>query len=436
MKKILSTLIITALLCANTAKVTATQYQIGVYYFAMWNPNNVKDLPALNTLANAGCLRTYGRQNDQWCGLRDFVAGNSPGWTGDFSYLKPVIGYYDDTDPRTYEKHIKQATQNGISYFAFYYYWNPAKHVEYLKSSMDAFLRAQNKNDIKFVLSSHFIHQIPNSQFQEMATSIVTRYFTQSNYLKLPNGQPIFILSDSRNLGDAAGTAASVQTFLNILKTTTSTKLGKTPYIVADASSVPLELSYDGYTCRANAGLSDTLANPTDKVGDYTRYVAAAPHHDTYGKPFLSCAMENFDERPRTGIVIAHDNIRYTTGWSPEKFRQMLVKEKQFMDARSDTLSKMLTLYAWNEWHEGGIIEPNARDGAKLLNIIALVFGLTAGTDSCRTTGNCSALTQITPGDFNYDGHVNILDYNILVGNFRVTYTIQDYNTLVANFGK
>lgn len=382
-------------------------YQIGAYYFAMWNPTDIKELPALNELANSGCSRTYGRSNDPWCGVRDFFDGKNQGLSGDFSYLKPSIGYYDDSNPETYEKHIKQATQNGISYFAFYYYWDVTKHQENLKSSMDAFLMAKNKKDIKFVLSTHFIQSIPNSQFQEIATNMITRYFNQPNYLKLPNGQPILILSDTRTLGDDPGTAISIQSFLNILSTTSISKVGKTPYIVADPSSTPLELTYDGYTCRANAGLADTLYQPTDLVGDYNRYLTLAPNHNTYGKPFLTCAMDNFDERPRTQLTVPRGSARYTQGWSAERFKAILLKEKQFMDSRTDPLSKMLTIYAWNEWHEGGIIEPNIRDGAKLLNIISDVFDLPKGTDPCRITGKCDAVL----GDINIDTKIDLYDF-------------------------
>jgi len=38
-------------------------------------------------------------------------------------------------------------------------------------------------------------------------------------------------------------------------------------------------------------------------------------------------------------------------------------------------------------------------------------------------------------GDFNNDGEVNLLDYNVLVAGFGTTYNLLDYNHLVANFG-
>ena len=40
------------------------------------------------------------------------------------------------------------------------------------------------------------------------------------------------------------------------------------------------------------------------------------------------------------------------------------------------------------------------------------------------------------PGDLNADGHVDTLDYDLLVANFGNPYTIFDYNVLVGNWGK
>jgi len=39
------------------------------------------------------------------------------------------------------------------------------------------------------------------------------------------------------------------------------------------------------------------------------------------------------------------------------------------------------------------------------------------------------------PGDFNADGSVNLLDYNLLKAGFGTTYNLLDYNTLLTNFG-
>jgi hypothetical protein len=72
------------------------------------------------------------------------------------------------------------------------------------------------------------------------------------------------------------------------------------------------------------------------------------------------------------------------------KFEQALTNVKSYMDQADHPLAKYMTVYAWNEWHEGSFIEPNVQEQAQRLGVIARVFGLPLGSDSCRTTGDCS----------------------------------------------
>ena len=48
------------------------------------------------------------------------------------------------------------------------------------------------------------------------------------------------------------------------------------------------------------------------------------------------------------------------------------------MDASAGPWRRYLTIYAWNEWNEGGIIEPNVSDGSAYLAAVAEVFSARA----------------------------------------------------------
>ena len=63
------------------------------------------------------------------------------------------------------------------------------------------------------------------------------------------------------------------------------------------------------------------------------------------------------------------------TGNSPEAFEAMLVKLKDYLDRESGLDNRMFTIYAWNEWTEGGYLEPDTVHGMKYLETIRAVFG-------------------------------------------------------------
>ena len=77
-------------------------YQVGAFYFGTFSPKG------LNIIA--GTERVYTRRNDWWGGVEDFyglepgIRKDTRGWSGDWSYLKPAIGYYNQQVVTTLEK--------------------------------------------------------------------------------------------------------------------------------------------------------------------------------------------------------------------------------------------------------------------------------------------------------------------------------------------
>ena len=59
---------------------------------------------------------------------------------------------------------------------------------------------------------------------------------------------------------------------------------------------------------------------------------------------------------------------------TPEEFRRALLAAKRHMDD-TNPKNKIVTLYAWNEWTEGGYLEPDSVNGYGYLEAIKSVFG-------------------------------------------------------------
>ncbi|WP_246222547.1 Ig-like domain-containing protein [Phytoactinopolyspora limicola] len=364
----------------------------GAIYFPMWHEGGHHK--------ESLCEAEYGRR-DYWCGVRDFFDGHPNGadnWPDtDFGHLKPSIGYYDDSDPRTWEKHITQATSAGLSFFSAYWYWNGETQQEYSSDvGLAAFLQAGNVHDIDFTVAV-CAHPwgpltIPADQFPVVAETLVTKYLAQPNTLRANDGRKILSLCDTRGLG--SNTDADIAAFIEEVRTQARDSLGEEIYVTishgaTDANRAP-GLGADGAYCSTDGPAIE------DPDQSYAKYVAN--QRGLFGAvssdlDLMRCGMSNFDERTRYGVEISHDNkdeVRYFTDYAKDDFRGVVrnIREDMAESTRPKNMDNYALFFAWNEWDEGGNIEPNVRDGCFYLDAIRDGLGLKTGSGCVETPGS------------------------------------------------
>jgi Glycosyltransferase WbsX len=364
------------------------QYMVGAFYFGSF------DATAAGIID--GTREVYNRRGDWWGGVVDFY-GREPGipkddrgWTGDWSGLKPAIGYYDDSSTEVLEKQIRQASDAGLGFFSFY--WYPSLETpggEALAGALHTFLKARNRELLKFNIT---IYSHPwNDDFAigpanaEMAADRIVSYFAEPNYLRLPDGRPVLALGDYRNVRSASGEKcvdkacllSAAEHFIALIKRRAVAKIGIAPFIEIQAGAT-------GWDEVAGVDATTCLTPPVTIEGG-TRY----PDLDaSVFRPLVSksrvvspCMLVNFDERPRQDILIKdRSKIRYLIGKTRHKFRNNLLAAKQFSELQfsraANPAARIIYLYAWNEWHEGGVIEPNIATGSEDLETVSEVFHL------------------------------------------------------------
>lgn len=375
-------------------------WQVGAFYFGSF------------TAAAAGIIngtqRVYGRPNDWWGGVDDFY-GHQPGipldtrgWPGQWPDLRPEIGYYDQSKVETLEQHINQAADAGLTFFSFYWYWSDSKNGELYPDALSSYLHSRNVQRLKFNLTLYSHPWSDDMSIDASNTDTVVQrvvaYFGNPQYLRLPDGRPVFSIGDDHNIraadghkcADAACTEQATAAFLDALRKRSLQALGVAPFveIQAGAPGWNQQPGVEGVTC----------LTPPIVIAGGTPY----PHltTDTFKpllndqKPVSPCMLENFDERPRQDILIPDRSaIRYLTGKTDDGFRSNLEAARQVAELSFQTLkspaSHIVYLYAWNEWHEGGILEPNVHTDADDLNIVTDVFQLPRAASACLDHGDC-----------------------------------------------
>jgi len=377
-------------------------YQVGAFYFGSFASS------ATNIIS--GTEKVYGRKGDWWGGVKDFygaepgVPVNHRGWPGEWPDLKPQIGYYDQASVETLEQHITQAADAGLTFFSFYWFWDNQKHSEMGPESISSYLRARNVKRLKFnfTLYAHPWDDdmaITPQNAEEVAQRLVG-FFSHPQYLRLPDGRPVFSIGDDRNVRDSKGAKCTEMTcyenalsaFLAVLNRISMDKLGVAPFVQVQVG-VPgwdRQPGVDGLTCFGGPPLEITGGSPYPEFSEDQFARFTGPY-----RPFSPCMMENFDERPRQDVLISDRNaIRYLVGKTDALFRHNLkvvrdVSDQNFQVLKSPA-SRIIYLYAWNEWHEGGILEPNAHSDAHDLNIVTDVFQLPRSPSACLDQGKCT----------------------------------------------
>jgi hypothetical protein len=103
------------------------------------------------------------------------------------------------------------------------------------------------------------------------------------------------------------------------------------------------------------------------------------------GIKYVPCAAVGFDARPWFWIAggpnpawkwVTPDERPYLLGNTVGQFSSHLREIRQFIRRHPNRVKKMVMIYAWNEWGEGGAIEPSQRFGYAALDAIRSVFEL------------------------------------------------------------
>ncbi len=371
--------------------------EVACYYFPNYHPCDERN------------AIVHGKGWSEW----ELLKVAPPRFHGHHQPLKPVWGYEDESDPQVMRRKIKAAATHGIDAFLFdYYHYTDGTFLSHCLD--DGFLPAVAGTDFKFALmwANHDwldIHPRSRSHQPEVLYDgkvdaaalvritdyIITHYFKHPNYLK-HDGKPYFSIYDLGNLiqglGGFAATRKALADFrertiaagfpgleLNAVVWGLHVLPGEhgdiDPYVGVK------ELGFDtatSYCWVHHAGFcKDQTETPYFHVmeGYFKEWDKMAGR---LAIPYYPNISMGWDPSPRCSVT---DTWDWRCGYpysplivdnSPASFRKALELTKERMLQKGET---MLTVYCWNEWTEGSMLEPEERYGMGYLEAMRDVFG-------------------------------------------------------------
>ncbi len=328
---------------------------VGAYYFDGWSGRN----------AHAGDPR------EPW-------ATNAPShltrrMIEEFPEREPVWGWRDDS-LAIMERQIDLAADHGVSFFAFCWYWHdngrainePAIRSDPLHTGLELYLKARNRQRLRFCLlvANHAGFEIRGTNWMRAADYWMP-YLRDPQYVTV-GGKPLVIVFQPQG-GDRDGFAYLQRT---------AREAGLPGVALAGCGAGNAEM---GYTHRTHYNIVPGYsAGPQSRT--YAELVRA--HRDAWKgsreQPYLPTVTAGWDKRPWEGP----QGLNQQPGWyfpdrTPDQFADFLRDAIRWMDEHPDetTAERIVLVYAWNEFGEGGYIAPTKGDPqAAYLNALRAVL--------------------------------------------------------------
>jgi hypothetical protein len=364
------------------ASKNCKEYQVGVYYFPNWH--NDPSSP-----------RAPGELAGEWPG----VQAARPRFPGHRQPLVPAWGYLDEADPKVMEKKIDAAADHGVDYWIFDWYW--LDNGPFLRRCIEGgFLRARNNRRVKFccMWANHDMGRgrgaVTPETFHAMTTWMIENLFKHPSHF-LVEGRPYFSVFNLQRLIDSFGSLQGTRAALDDFRA--RIKAAGLPGLHLN---VILNMTYRNPGDAAPTNTTRVLdILGCDSIADYhwlqqitmpefpeTEYRYVRDHYLDYWEtvekkyrvPYFPNVTVGWDSTPRTDASVEYRPRDYPymavlRNNTPEAFKEALEIVKRRLDQRR--APKILNIYAWNEWTEGGYLEPDTVHGMAYLEAIKAVFG-------------------------------------------------------------
>ena len=324
----------------------------------------------------------------------EIIKKGTPRFEGHYQPKQPLWGYEMDDDPEVMEKWIDAATSHGVNVFIFDWYWFDGG--PFLESSINnGFLKAKNNEKMKFYVmwANHDVKRnywnvhryqddtsllwdgaVDLENFKTIVERVINQYFMQPNYFKIDQ-EPVFSIFSLHNL---------IEGFGGLEKSIEALEYFREETIKAGFPGLHIQLIGNGAP-RANLiNLIESL-----KVNSITKYNWGGPHPEDYIQwgteamerrkqwdsalsiPYFPNTSIGWDDTPRFPQKGAKDLVHYNK--SPESFAAFMQKTKEYCDNHPDQ-PKLITVFSWNEWVEGGYLLPDVKYGFSYLEAVKKVM--------------------------------------------------------------
>ena len=354
----------------------------------------------------------YGERNASvlWpekTGEWEVIRKGTPRFPGHYQPKIPLWGYEMDDDPGVMEKWIDAATEHGVNVFIFDWYWFDGG--PFLESSINnGFLKAGNRDKMQFYLMwanhdvkknywNHFRYDsdsllwtgsIDRENYEIVVGRVIDQYFHESNYFKI-DGKPVFSIFNFpkfvEDCGGMDGTREALDYFRDKVIKAGFPGLHVQVIAFGGGQENPGLLRQDLSGGKSNSELCAFLGinsvtkynwGQAEGLEDYMLWAEQAmERRQNWDRaldiPYIPNVSIGWDDTPRFPAKGQNHVIHYNK--SPDSFAAYLRRAVDYLDEHTDQ-PRLITVFSWNEWVEGGYLLPDMRWGFGYLEALEKVM--------------------------------------------------------------
>jgi hypothetical protein len=324
----------------------------------------------------------------------EIIKKGTPRFERHYQPKVPLWGYEMDDDPEVMEKWIDAATDHGVNVFIFDWYW--FDEGPFLESSLNnGFLKAGNKDKMQFYLmwANHDVRRnywnvhkftddtsimwegaVDWENFRIIVDRVIKNYFSQPNYFKI-DGCPVYSVFSFHNLIKSFGSVEETRKAIDYFREETK-KAGfpdlHLQMIVFQGPGQDLVQNLETIGVNSLTKYNWGGPHPVDYIQWGTESMERRKHWEEAASiPYFPNVSIGWDDSPRFPHKGKEHVVHYNK--SPEGFAAYLQKAKEYCDEHPEQ-PKLITVFSWNEWIEGGYLLPDMKYGFGHLEAVKRVF--------------------------------------------------------------
>jgi len=291
---------------------------------------------------------------------------------------KPLLGYYDESNPECVDWQIKWAVENGISCFLVDWYWVQGR--QQLTHWFEAYRKAKYRDLLKVAIM-WANHNPPSTHSVEDWLNVtrhwVVDYFSLKSYYHIDGKPAVFIWNPRGIRSDLGGTKTVQEAFDQSQAIARAAGYKGIAFVVMGNDfgtghvQALLQEGYAGITTYHEWGrtidgaISQKLFRYEDVVHD-SPTAWREKDKATGTLRYYPLVDTGWDSRPWHG-----NKALVIQGRTTQLFEELLWQAKFFCEEHD---KPMLILGPMNEWGEGSYIEPCTEFGFEMLEAIRRVF--------------------------------------------------------------